>query len=156
MVLQRWEPFWSVDNRRGAVDRLFPASLHHPSLGQTWDRDESSPSLDVYHTADALVVKAAVPGVKPADIEVTLIGNVLTIKGEIHSEDAAEERYLVRERRSGEFQRRLALPKGLSTNQIEATYEDGVLTLVVPKAEETKPQVIKVQVKEPQGKEQAA
>ena len=94
-----------------------------------WDQ-RFRPSLDVYETSDNLVVKATIPGVKPDE-----------------AGEEKEERYYLRERRSGGFHRAISLPEGLDVKKAEATFEDGVLTVTLPRTEETKPQEIKIKVK---------
>ena len=112
-----------------------------------WD-NRFRPSLDVFETSDDLVVKAAIPGVKPDDISLTLKDGTLVIQGEAKDDrEEKEERYYLRERRSGDFHRAITLPEGLDVANAEATFEDGVLTVSVPKTEEAKPREIKVKVK---------
>ena len=141
-------PYRSVTGLDRFVDRVIRGG---PGSYWTWSaiRDDGfRPSLDVYETSDDLVVKAAVPGVKPGDIAITLKDGALVIQGEAKEErEEKEERYHVRERRSGNFRRAVTLPEGLDTTRAEATFEDGVLTVTLPKAEEAKPQEIKVKVK---------
>ncbi len=102
----------------------------------------------MYHTPEAVVVKAALPGAKADDVDITITGNTLTIKGETNSEEEIErEDYLYQERRYGSFNRILTLPNGLQSDKVEADFENGVLTLSIPKAEEIKPKLIKAKVK---------
>ena len=148
MVLRRWEPFREVVSLREAMDRLFEDGfIRHPRRGSHL-RGEDTLSLDAYHTPESLVIKVAIPGVKPEDLDITVTGNTLTIKGEAKSEEEVkEESYFLREGRYGTFSRSVTLPRGLKTDEIEASYEDGVLTLTIPKEEEAKPKAIKVNVK---------
>ena len=148
MVLRRWEPFREMVGVREAMDRFFGDGFTHLHRPLWTVQGGGNLSLDVYHTPESLVVKAAIPGVKPEEVEVTVIGSILTIKGKAKSEDEVKEgSYLMRERRYGAFSRTVTLPKGLKTDEIEATYDDGVLTLTIPKAEEVKPKAVKVNVK---------
>ena len=90
-------------------------------------------------------MKATVPGVKPDDITITLKQGVLVIQGEAEEAgEEKEERYYLRERRSGGFHRAISLPEGLDVKKAEASFEDGVLTVTLPRTEEAKPQEIKV------------
>jgi HSP20 family protein len=90
-------------------------------------------------------VKASLPGIKPEDLNVTLEDNVLTVQGEIKEDETIEEEtYHLRERRYGSFSRSLRFPVPVNAGQIEAAYENGVLTLSIPKAEEVKPKRIEI------------
>jgi HSP20 family protein len=142
----RWEPFNEMVSLRDAVNRLFedsfirPAAWPLPFEGSAW-----SMSVDVIETKDNVVVKAAVPGVKPDEIEVSITGDTLTIKGETKAEEKFEEgSYLRKERRFGAFQRTLTLPANIVSDKAKAEFENGVLTLTLPKTEEMKPKAIKV------------
>ncbi|HJX37430.1 MAG TPA: Hsp20/alpha crystallin family protein [Anaerolineae bacterium] len=146
--LGRWEPFRDFMTLREAMDRLFEESFVGPRRRELLPAAEGTLALDIYRTEDAAVVKTAVPGVKPDDLDITISGNMLTISGETREEDEVrEENYLRRERRLGSFSRSVVLPEGLELDKAEASFEDGVLTLTIPKAPEAKPKVIKVQSK---------
>jgi len=94
------------------------------------------------------VVEAALPGLKPEDISIDITGDTLTIKGESKAEqEVKREEYLYQERRYGAFSRSVVLPGGMKSDKADATMEDGVLTLTIPKAEEIKPKAIKVKAK---------
>ncbi len=95
------------------------------------------------------MVKATLPGLKPDDVTIDISGDMLTIKGETKAEqEVKKEDYMYQERRYGAFSRSVILPSGLRTEKCEATMEDGVLTLTIPKAEQVKPKAIKVKAKE--------
>ena len=142
MNLVRWEPFAELAGLRRGIDRLFEESFPHLRV---FPFAEATIPLDVYQTAEAVVVKAALSGVKPEDVDITITGNTLTIKGESKGEkDVRGEDYLVQERGYGAFSRSLTLPAGLNTDKAEATFEDRVLTLNIPKVEEVKAKTIKV------------
>ncbi len=95
------------------------------------------------------MVKATLPGLKPEDVTIDITGEMLTIKGETKAEqEIKREDYLYQERRYGAFSRSVILPSGLKTDKSQATMEDGVLTLTIPKAEQVKPKAIKVKAKE--------
>ncbi len=158
MLLRRWEPLREMATMREAMDRLFDDGLAHPVRRWSGHRTGwDNLGLDVYHTPESLVIKATVPGVKPEDVEVTVTGNTLAISGQARTdEEVKEESYIVRERRSGSFSRTLRLPTGLKTDEMEAAYEDGILTLTISKVEEARPRAIKVEVKRPvEGKKAA-
>jgi HSP20 family protein len=99
----------------------------------------------MYETEDEIVVTAALPGVSPEDVEITITGDVLQIKGETKAEIAEEKaNYLRQERRYGAFSRTIALAAPLQADKADAKFKNGVLTLSIPKADEAKPKSIKV------------
>jgi HSP20 family protein len=144
----RWEPFRELVSLREAMDRLFEESFVRPGGGRLAPAGMEVPAVDVYQTDDAVVVKSAIPGIKPEDIDISITGDTLTIKGETRvEEEVNEENYIRRERRYGSFCRSLALPLPVVTEKAEAEFENGVLTLTLPKAEEVKPKAIKIKAK---------
>ena len=147
MSIVRWEPFRDLMTLREAMDRLFEESFVRPR--REWLAPaEGTLALDVYETEDSVVVKTAVPGVTPDDIDISISGNTLSISGEAKSEEeVTEENYIRRERRYGSFSRSIALPEGLDAEKVDATFEDGLLTLTIPKAPEAKAKVIKIKGK---------
>jgi HSP20 family protein len=149
--LMRFDPEREFLSLRDAMNRLMEESFVLPSMigevrgsGRSWGL-----AVDMYETNDNLLVKASVPGIKPEQLEVTVQGETLTIKGEAQEEQQREQgRYHVRERRQGAFSRTLTLPFPIQSDKVQATFENGVLTLTLPKAEEIKPRTIQVQVKQ--------
>lgn len=142
--LVRYQPF--IELRR-AVDRLFDERFFAPYRLFAFDRSETTP-IDVYQTENEVVIKATVPGVKPEEVDVSITDNILTIKGETKAEEKIERKdYLYQEHRYGMFRRSVALPSGLKTDKAEASFENGILTLTIPKTEEAKPKQIKVKAK---------
>lgn len=149
MAIERWQPLSDLISLRQAMDRLFEDSFVRPSRLVTTLGETASPALDIHQTTSEIVVKAALPGVKVEDISIDITGDTLTIKGESKAEqEIKKEDYLYQERRYGKFSRSVVLPDGLKTDKAEATMEDGILTLIIPKAEEVKPKTIKVTAKE--------
>jgi HSP20 family protein len=143
----RWEPFGDLVSLRDAMDRLFEESFVRPGH-MLAPLAEGSLSVDMYETPEEIVVKAAVPGVKPEDIDISVTGDMLTIKGETKSEEKSEKAaYVCQEWHYGAFARSVALPSAVQAEKAEASFEHGVLTLKLPKMEEIKPKVIKVQAK---------
>jgi len=138
MAIIRWDPFQGMIQIQNRIDRTWGSVLA--------DRQESwLPAVDVYDTKDAVVLKAELSGMDPDDIQIEVEDNVLTIKGERKFEEKIDEgRYYSVERRFGSFERSLALPQGVRSDDIHADYEDGVLAVRVPKAEEEKPRKIEV------------
>lgn len=140
-TLTRWDPFRDMMIMRNSMDRLFDSYLR----GEDGEPTAWSLALDVAEKPDEFVVKASLPGVKPEDVEVTYSENVLTIKGEVQSEEEKEDsRWHLRERRYGFFTRSITLPRGIQGDAIEASYDAGVLTLHLPKREEVKPKRIAI------------
>ena len=153
-VLTRWEPFTGRTSTRRLIDRVFDDTFFRPYRISSSRWDGGYLPLDVSQTKDEVVIKASLPGLKPQDVEVSLDGNVLTLGGKTEaSKDTEEESYVLRERRPGAFHRSLTLPRDLVTDKVEARFEDGVLTLTIPKSEESKPRTIEVKgVRELEGK----
>ncbi len=151
MAIVRWTPFDEMVSLREAMDRLFEESFVRPSRRVAGDgvAMERLP-IDLYETADALTLKARVPGVNPEDVEITIEGDNLVIKTELRSDallDKAKDWTWYRhELYHGPVGRSISLPSLIQTDKIEATFRNGELTLVLPKAEEVKPRSIKVKV----------
>ena len=149
MTMMRWEPLSDMMSLRNAMDRLFEDSYIRPSrLWPELGRGELSLDLDVYQTDNDVVVKATIPGIKPDEVDISLTGDVLTIKGEHKEEkEVKEEDYFRKERRYGSFSRSIQIPVSVKSDKAEAVFDNGVLTLTLPKAEEVKPKQIKVKAK---------
>ncbi len=131
------------------MDRLFENSFIRPSRFLPTTGGIAAPALDVYQTPNEMVVKAALPGMKPENIDIDIAGDTLTIKGETRAEqEIKKEDYLYQEKRYGTFSRSVVLPGGLQTDKSGATMEDGVLTLTISKAEEAIPKLVKFKAKE--------
>jgi HSP20 family protein len=146
--LVRWEPWSDLVSLREAMDRLFEESVVRPRAGWLAPLGAESLAVDMYETEDDVVVKTAVPGVKSEDIDVSITGDVLTIKGETKAEEKVEKaNYVRQERRHGAFARSLTLPSTVVADKAIAEFENGVLILTLPKAEEVKPKTIKVTAK---------
>jgi len=157
MSIVRWEPFREMTSLRDAMDRLFEDSfVRAPRL---WPRiGEWELPIDMHQTASDVVVKASLPGFKPEEVDISITGDTRTIKG-AHKEEqeVKEENYLYKERHYGTFSRSVLIPVQVKSDKAEAVFEDGVLTLTLPKAEEVKPKQIKVKAKQiAEGKKAAA
>ena len=143
--LTRFDPFSDMLSLRDTVDRLFDERLFRPLAWRAADGDGLVPALDVRQNADELIVEVSLPGVQPEDVDITITGQTLVIRGEMKAEERDEgDAYLYRERRSGTFHRQLQLPVRVAGDSAEATFEHGILTLRIPKAEEVKPRQIQV------------
>lgn len=148
MAIERWDPFRELSRMREAMDRLWSEAFSDfPRFGHLFGASGLEPVMDIYQTPDHWVIKALVPGIRPEDLEVTTQDGLLTIKGELkQDEQVRDEDYILRERRYGTFTRTVRLPGNVEVNNAEAHYENGVLTLRIPKAEEAKPKRIQVSV----------
>jgi len=136
-------PFGDLLSLRQAMDRLFEESFVNPRTW-SWGQGDLVP-MDVYATDDDFVLEANLPGVKPEEVEITVEGNTLTISGETRSSRKEEEgATILQEIRRGRFTRTMTLPAGLEPDKAKATFEDGVLTLRIPKAEQVKPRQTKI------------
>lgn len=147
MTLMRWDPFKEMMTLRQAMDRLFEDSFVR--MPRLWpDSLGGDVLIDMYQTPNEVVVKAALPGVRPEEVDISVTGDVLTIKGEHKEEKEVKERdYLLREHRYGAFSRSISIPIPVKSDKAEAVFENGILTLTLPKAEEVKPKQIKVKAK---------
>jgi HSP20 family protein len=144
----RWEPYRETINLREWMDRM---------MDESWGRQLgavasiASPAIDMYHTDDDVVVKATLPGVRPEDLNISVTSDVLTIRGEVKEETSSNggngANYHVRERRYGSFSRSLPLPTAVIAENARAEFENGILTLTLPKAEEVRPKTITVKAK---------
>jgi HSP20 family protein len=130
---------------REAMDRLFDDAFTRPlSLREIW----SVPAVDMYQTDDDLVVKAALPGIKIDEVQINITGDVLTLKGEMKQEEEKQEKaWHIREQRFGSFERSIALPTNVVADKAKAEFENGILTITLPKADEVKPRTITVKAK---------
>jgi HSP20 family protein len=138
MTMERWDPFREMMTLREAVDRLFQQSVVRPGNILAGMRSEAVP-VDIRETENAYVVRASVPGIKPEDLEITVQGDTVTIRGESRGEEErAGENWLVREQRQGMLQRTVTLPSAVNADRAQAHCEHGVLSLTLPKAEEAK------------------
>ena len=142
MVLTRWDPRYELRRMQSNMDRVwrgFPFTVN-ASASREW-----AIPLDVIGEEDTIKVKAALPGFTAEDIEVSLEDRVLTIKAEAKAEGEGEQgEYLVRERRSGSFHRSLRLPDTVDADKVEPHYENGVLTITLPKVEAKKAKQLKI------------
>lgn len=144
--LIRWEPAREMMTLREAMDRLFDDAFTRPLnlSGSNW----SIPAVDMYQTDNEVVVKAALPGIKADEVQINVTGEVLTLKGETKQESETKEKaYHIREQRWGTFERSLILPTEVVADKAKADFENGILTITLPKAEEVKPKTISIKTK---------
>ncbi len=144
-LTRRTSPFSELVTLRQAMDRLFDDTVFRPLTAYSQQGDLARLPLDVRTTPDALLVEAALPGIAPEDVEITVENNTLTIRAEDRTERTADEQgWVVREISHGSVMRTVTLPTGLEADKAEATFEHGVLSLRIPKAEQVKPKQIRI------------
>jgi HSP20 family protein len=147
-TLSRWEPFRGASTLQEQVNRLFGNVLERS--GEESNLTSWAPAVDIYETEQELVVKADLPEVDPKDLDIRVENNILTIRGERKFEKKVnEDNYLRVERAYGAFSRSFSLANTVNSEAIKADYQNGVLTLTIPKREEAKPKQIKVNVGTP-------
>ena len=144
--ITRWEPVRDFLSLRDAMDQLFDEMISQPGSMAAGNR--LMPAIDLYQTDEAVVLKASLPGINPDDLKISVTGDVLTIQGEQAAErEDKQATYHIRERKWGSFSRSLSLPVPVKSDKANAEYENGILTLTLPKAEEVRPKTITVKTK---------
>jgi HSP20 family protein len=131
---------------REAMDRLFDDAFTRPLSVR--DGGWTSPAVDMYQTDDEVVVRVALPGFKADEVQINVTGDVLHLRGEMQQQEEKKERaWHIREQRWGSFERSIALPTEVTADKAAADFENGILTITLPKAEEVKPKTISVKAK---------
>jgi HSP20 family protein len=144
--LTRWEPVREMMTLREAMDRLFDDAFTRPL--NLRDGGWSAPAVDMYQTDDEVVVKVALPGFKADEVQIQVTGDVLSLRGEMkHEEEQEDKSWHIREHRWSSFERSIALPTEVRADRANADFENGILTITLPKAEEVKPKTISVKAK---------
>jgi HSP20 family protein len=152
MALVRWDPTRELDSLQGEMNRLFSNFFETPrSAGGNGNGSGATrrwiPAMDLVETKEGFVLKADLPGMGEDDVSIELENNVLTISGERKAEhEAQHEGYYRLERATGAFSRSLSLPEGIDHEAVTAAFENGVLTVRIPKPEQIKPRLVKIGV----------
>jgi HSP20 family protein len=148
-IANRWEqPFRGATTLQEQINRVFGDVVGR--TGEESNLTPWAPAVDIYETEHELVVKADLPDVSPQDLDIRVEDNILTIRGERKFENkVGEDSYLRVERAYGSFSRSFQLTNSVKSEAIKADYQNGVLTLTIPKREEAKPKQIKVSVGAP-------
>ena len=134
MPIIKWEPFEEMDH----FFDVFSGTSKHFTL-----------AIDVYETKNDVVVKAPLAGVDPKNVEISVENDILIITGETKKESEVEEKnYYRKEVRSGSFHRAVAMPTHVKSSEAKAEFENGVLKITIPKAEEAKPKTVKIELKD--------
>ena len=142
---ERWDPFDELSLLRNRMDRLLNkiSDEETPALTSTW-----APTTDIVETKDALIVKCELPGINEKDVSVEIENGVLTIAGERKFEEKTQDKNFHRvERAYGKFVRSFTLPTNIVTDNVKATFTDGLLELMLPKKEEAKPKKINLEIR---------
>jgi HSP20 family protein len=143
MTMARWDPFGNMLAMRELFNRFFDETVLRPS--EEWITVPAGPALNIYEIDDSIKIEVPLPGVKPDEVEVSIRGNTLTIKGEHNAkQEVKDEHYYRREVHYGAFTRSVTLPEVASTEQPEATFEGGVLTLAFKKVAPSQPKRIEI------------
>lgn len=146
VLAERWEPSRGVLDIQQEMNRLFDSFFGRPLATNAADR-VWVPLVDVYETKDDLVVTLELPGVREKEVEVSITGDLLTVKGERRFDrEVKDESFHRVERVYGKFERAIPLPVAVQTDKVKATYRDGILEIRLPKVEEVKPKQIKIDV----------
>lgn len=139
-TVTRWDPLAQLDRLQREIDRMFEGRAGSGIESVSW-----MPSTDVEQTESAVIYKLDLPGTKPEDVKIEVHTGMLTVSGERkHETEEKHEGYYSRERITGSFARTFTLPKGTEQDDISAKFDDGVLTITVPRKEEAKPRTISI------------
>ncbi|OIP60778.1 MAG: molecular chaperone [Nitrospirae bacterium CG_4_9_14_3_um_filter_53_35] len=149
MYLKKWEPFKDLMSIQERMNQLFDDTLSKRNEGtEEFSKGNWSPPVDIYETATHVVLKAEIPGISQDDIDIKIEDNALVLKGERKFEKPSDdETYYRIERSYGNFMRSFTLPNSVDQSGVKATYEAGILKIVMHKKQEKKPHSIKVEVK---------
>ena len=147
MELVPCRPFGELSSFRGEMDKLWDQFFgQRPFSGRL--TEEWCPAVDISETEDKLLIKAELPGLEAKDVNVSMSGNLLTIKGEKKKEkEEKDEHHHCMERYSGSFQRYFRIPVNVKTDKVEAVFDKGVLKVTLPKVEEARKKEIEIKVK---------
>jgi HSP20 family protein len=140
--LTRWDPVRDMITMRQAVDRMFDEAFARGA--ETRGTGAWLLPMDAYITDDAIVIRTDVPGIAPDELDITLEGDTLSIRGEIKREEVENRKFVLLERPTGKFERTLTINTPIEHDKVDASFKDGVLTLTLPKAEAVKPRQITV------------
>ncbi len=143
MAIQRYNPFHNLRRMEqdmfGTFPRNFGFMAPNPAPATTLP-------MDAFYTDESLILKAAAPGFKADDVDLSVSGNWIVLKGKKETENADDKRFVLKERGFDAFHRAMRLPKGLQPEKAEASFQDGVLTIAIPKSEDAKPHTHKIAI----------
>lgn len=146
-TMERWQPFRTLSDVQAEMNRLFESVFGHPGTVASAERIWV-PLCDMWETKDEVVLSFELPGISEKDVNLSITGELLTVKGERRFAEAnvQDESWHRLERAYGKFERTLQLPMAVQADKVKATYRDGVLTVKLPKAEEGKAKEIKIDI----------
>ena len=137
----QWEPF---NELRSTMDRLFDQGFSRPWRFLNPQEYQASFPVEIWETDDVVGVRAALPGIRPEDVDISIVGDTVAIKAQRPAEEQENGTYYIREIQYGSYQRTFTLPAGVEADKAEASYENGLLDLKLPKAESVRPKQIKI------------
>ena len=145
-TMERWQPVRNLNDIQSEMNRLFDSVFGYPTTVSGSERFWA-PLADMYETKDDLVLSFELPGISEKDVNVSITGDLLTVKGERRAEQTSkDDTYHRLERVYGKFERTVQLPMPVQADKVKATYRDGMLHIQLPKAEEVKPKEIKINI----------
>lgn len=145
--LERWSPFRELDRFRRDFDELFERFLGGRGRAVLGQPATTTPAIESFIEGDKLVVRADLPGIDPNDVEVTVTGNMLVVRGKRETrEETKGKNFIHREVSYGSFERAVELPEGVKAEDIKAAYKNGVLEVSVPLPKETAPRKVAIQI----------
>jgi HSP20 family protein len=146
-VLQTWSPFRQLERFRKEMDDLFDRFTGGEGDRAPWFPTSSSPALESFVEGDKMIIRADLPGIEPNDVEVTVSGDTLTLRGSRQAKFENKGRdYLHREVSYGSFERSITLPEGVKSDDVKASYRNGVLELTMPVPKELSPRKVPIEI----------
>lgn len=146
--IQKWEPFRELSGFQDEMNQLFEDFFGRMPTRKMFSEGFWAPLMDIEETKDDILVKAELPGMKKEEVKIQINNDVLSITGERKREEETREKTYHRiERAYGKFQRMIRLPTEVDASKVKATFENGVLTIRLPKSEQAKPKEIAIEVK---------
>jgi HSP20 family protein len=138
---------WSIFDEMDSLQKEMNGVLSNREGSRTWNRTRTAyPSMNVWSSAEGMVIDAELPGVDPQDVDISVLGDELTLSGKVNTKETTKgEEFLRRERPTGEFSRRIQLPFRADAKSVKANYRNGLLRLTVPRPEEEKPRKIAIE-----------
>ena len=147
MDIVPWKPLGELSTMRREMDSLWNRFFPEAPFFERYTTHEWLPTIDLTETKDKLLIKAELPGLDVKDVDLSITGDILTIKGEKKKEaETKDEHFFCVERYEGTFQRQIRLPAYVKTDKVDAVFDKGILTITLPKTEEAKKKEIKIKV----------